>query len=373
MRIAVNTRLLLKNRLEGIGWFTYETLKRITNWHREHEFIFIFDRPYDEEFIFSDNIVPVVVGPPARHPVLYYMWFEYSIPYILRKYKADVFLSPDGYNSLSTSVRTLPVIHDLNFIHHPEQLPWLTSKYYNYFTKKFVDKAFRIATVSEYSKNDIMKCFSVNEDNVDVVYNGANELYKPLDELEIKTIRDKHFGGSDYFIFIGALHPRKNIVRMLEAFEAFKEQHSCNTKLVIVGEIMFKGSQIVKIHSNMKHQGDVIFLGRLSPKELRDVLASALSLLYVPLFEGFGIPILEAMKSGVPVICSNVTSMPEVAGDAALYADPFDVESITKAMLRMEKDDKLRHKLISKGHDQSAKFNWDLTALGLWNSIMKCF
>jgi hypothetical protein len=97
MGIAVNTRLLLKGKLEGIGWFTFETLKRITQNHPEHEFIFIFDRPFDRDFIFADNVTPVIIGPPARHPLLIYIWFDFQIPKILKKYKADLFLSPDGY------------------------------------------------------------------------------------------------------------------------------------------------------------------------------------------------------------------------------------------------------------------------------------
>src|ERR1035437_5428435 len=112
MNIAVNTRLLLKDRLEGMGMVMFETLKRITNQHPEHHFFFIFDRDYDEEFLFADNITPIIIGPQARHPVLFYLWFEYSIPRILKDIKADLFLSPDGYLSLSTKIKSLPIIHD---------------------------------------------------------------------------------------------------------------------------------------------------------------------------------------------------------------------------------------------------------------------
>ena len=114
MKIAVNTRLLLKDKLEGIGWFSYESLKRICIAHPEHEFVFIFDRPYSEEFIFADNVTPVVVGPPARHPFLYILWFEISVAKVLRKHNVDVFLSTDGYLSLSTKVPSIAVLHDLN-------------------------------------------------------------------------------------------------------------------------------------------------------------------------------------------------------------------------------------------------------------------
>ena len=128
MKIAVNTRLLLPDKLEGIGWVAFETLKRITRAHPEHEFYFIFDRKWDDMFIFSDNVTPVAVSPQARHPFLYYLWFEWSVPHILKKVKADLFLSPDAYLSLRTEVKSIAVFHDLNFEHYPNDLPFLERK-----------------------------------------------------------------------------------------------------------------------------------------------------------------------------------------------------------------------------------------------------
>ncbi|MCP4551073.1 MAG: glycosyltransferase family 4 protein, partial [Bacteroidetes bacterium] len=124
MRIAVNTRLLIKNKLEGVGWFTHETLRLITVQHPEHEFYFLFDRDYDNDFIFSDNITPIIIGPQARHPFLYYLWFEKSVPAVLKKLKIDLFLSPDGYLSLRSKIPSINVIHDLNFEHHPNDYPF---------------------------------------------------------------------------------------------------------------------------------------------------------------------------------------------------------------------------------------------------------
>ena len=119
MKIAVNTRLLIKGKLEGIGWFTNETLKRITQQHQDHQFYFLFDRSFDESFIYSDNVNPVVISPQARHPILYYIWFEYSVAKALNKLKPDLFFSPDGYLSLSTHFKSMNVFHDLNFEHIP--------------------------------------------------------------------------------------------------------------------------------------------------------------------------------------------------------------------------------------------------------------
>lgn len=369
MKIAVNTRLLLKNRLEGIGWFTYESLKRITQRHSEHQFIFIFDRDYSEEFIFSNNITPVVAGPKARHPFLYYWWFENVIPKILQKYKADCFLSTDGFLSLSTNVPSIDVIHDINFLHHPKDLPLLTSKYYNKYFPKYAKKAKRIATVSEYSKNDIIENYAIKPEKIDVVYNGVNDLFKPLEEDEILRVKEKYSQGKDYFYFVGALHPRKNICRMLQAFDEFKKTSGSDKKMVIVGTSMFKTGPIDTTLKKMSHQADVIFTGRLEPNELALVAGASFALVFVPYFEGFGIPIVEAMKCDVPVITSNVTSMPEVAGDSALLVDPFSVDSIKQAMLTLHKIPSFRDRMISYGSLHREKFTWDTTANNLWDCI----
>lgn len=371
MLIAVNTRLLLKDKLEGIGWFTYESLKRITKNHPEHKFLFLFDRPFAEEFIFSDNVSPIVVGPQARHPFLWWWWFEQSLPKILYKQEPDVFLSPDGFLSLSSSVKQIPVIHDLNFEYYPNDIPFLTSKYYKKYFPLFAKKASRIATVSEYSKQDISKCYKISPDKIDVVYDGASEIFKPLSEDEKKKVKWKYANGSDYFLFMGALNPRKNVSRLLQAFDEFKKSFSSNVKLLIAGEKMWKTGDIESAFSAMKFRDDVIFAGRLQQEELKNVTASAFALTFVPYFEGFGIPIVEAMYCDVPVITSNVTSMPEVAGNAGLLVDPFSVDSIKEGMMKIYKDETLRKNLIENGKIQREKFSWDKTAEKLWKCIEK--
>lgn len=369
MEIVVNTRLLLKNKLEGIGWFSYETLKRITTNHPEHHFIFLFDRAFDEEFIFADNITPIILSPQARHPFLFYWWFEFSVADFLNKYNPDVFISPDGYLSLKANVKQLAVIHDLNFEHYPNDVPFLVRKYYKHFFPKFAHKAARIATVSEFSKNDIIQHYQIKPENIDVVYNGCNDLYSPIDKVLQLQTKQKFSRNCDYFLFVGALHPRKNISRLFEAFDKFKSTQSSDVKMLIVGEKYYWTSDIKKTYINMKYREDVIFTGRLSTEDLKNVLGAALAMTYVPYFEGFGIPILEAMNCDTPVITSNVTSMPEVAKDAALLVDPFSIDSIANGMLSLYKDEELRNSLIIKGIRRKLDFSWDKTAASLWESI----
>ena len=373
MRIAVNTRLLLKNKMEGIGWYTFETLKRITREHPEHEFIFIFDRPFDEEFIFSGNIQPVVIGPPTRHPFLWLIWFEIMLPRFFRKYKPDVFLSPDGYLSLSSHIKSVAVIHDLNFEHRPRNLPFFTRIYFKHLFHRFAARATRLATVSEYSKKDITETYGISPSKIDVTLNGANEDYKPVSDQKKEEIKKMYTAGAEYLIFIGSLNPRKNVARLLQAYDQYKKETGGAEKLLLVGSRMFKTGDIHDALQKMKYRDDVIFTGRMEPEDLVNVLGSAKAMIFVPLFEGFGIPLVEAMKCHVPVVASDVTSLPEVAGNAAIFADPYDINSISSAIKKICFDNDLRIDLINKGKEVHQKFSWDQTAKSLWHCIEKCF
>ncbi len=371
MNIAVNTRLLIQNRLEGIGWFTYESLKRITTQHPEHQFFFIFDRDYDPEFLFADNITPIIQYPHARHPVLYYAWFEYFIPKLLERIKPDLFLSPDGFLSLKTPVKSMAVFHDLNFEHYPQDIPLWTRRFYRQYFPKYAAKAARIATVSEYSKADIVKQYRVPAEKIDVVFDGANDAYHPLTKQEKLKVRAAYSNGLPYFIFIGSLHPRKNLVNLFRAFDLFKKSNPSDVKLLIVGARKWWTRDIDLAFNRMIYSDDVIFTGRLDINELANVLGSAIALTYVSYFEGFGIPIVEAFRCDVPVITSNVTSMPEVAGDAAILVDPFDPESIAEALYKAYQYESIREELIIRGRRRRDMFSWQQTADRLWESIEK--
>lgn len=369
MVIAVNTRLLLKDRLEGIGWFTYEILSRMVRNHPEHQFVFIFDRPYDPAFVFGSNVTPKVLFPPSRHPFLWVWWFEWSIPRLLRQVGADLFISTDGYLSLTTDVPQLLVMHDINFVHRPKDLPWLTSKYYNHYFPEFAKTATKLVTVSDFSADDISRSFGVQRDAISVVYNGVNTDFAPIGPGESDRVRMKYTSGKPYFLFVGALHPRKNVDGLLKAFDRFRNDNGQEVKMVIAGGQMFKTGPIREVYRQMKFSEEVIFTGRVYSHELKRLMASALALTFVPHFEGFGIPVIEAMSAGTPVICSNTTSLPEVGGKAVLYVNPADVGDIASAMHRISVDGVLRNQLIERGFSQKEKFSWDRSAEQLWRAV----
>lgn len=372
MRIGVNTRLLLKGKLEGIGWFTYQTLERMVHEHPEHDFFFFFDRPYDESFVFSTNVTPVVIPPQARHPLLFTLWFDWTIPYVLKKYKIDVFLSPDGFCSLRTKVPTCLVIHDLAFEHYPEHLKFSHKHYWQFFQPRFARKAKQIVTVSEYSKKDITELYGISPDKISVACNGAHDAYTVLDWKERDEIKKKYTDGAEYFVYAGALHPRKNILNLLKAFVAFKKMQRSDMKLVMVGRFAWKYEEVLEMKENMPFKEDVIWVGYKDVDELTKIIGSAYALVYPSLFEGFGIPILEALKCNVPAIVGNTSSMPEVAGDAGLLVNPQDYEDIANKMEQLYKDETLRAKLIAAAPAQVQKFTWEKAADVLWQAMMKC-
>lgn len=369
MKIAVNARFLLKGKLEGIGWFTHEVLKRVVQNHPEHEFIFIFDRPFHEDFIYGKNVTPIVVPPPARHPILWYIWFEWSIKLVLLKHKPDLFISTDGFLSLSTKIPQLLVIHDLAFEHFPEHLPFKFRYYLRKFTPKFAQKAKHIVTVSTFSKQDIIDTYQITEEKISIVYNGANDLYKPLSFEERQSIKEQYAKGSEYFVFAGALHPRKNVLALLDAFTFFKKKQRSNMKLLIIGRIAWNAEEIQNKLQNHPFKEDVIHYDYMQVEELCKVIGGAYALTFVSIFEGFGIPILEAIKCNVPSICSNTSSMPEVAGDTAILVDPLNIEEIGNAMRTLYKDEFVRNELKVNCAAQGEKFNWDKSAFDFYEII----
>lgn len=371
MRIAVNTRFLLGDRLEGYGYFLYEILKRIVTDHPEHEFIFIFDRPWDQQFIFAPNIKPIVTGPAARHPILWKLWYDIKIPALLKKHKADVFLSCDGFCSLTTKVPQCLVVHDLAFLHYPAFIPKTQLFFYKRYTPKFLAKAAAIATVSEFSRNDIAEQYKIDSSKIDVVYSAAKKIFAPLSVAEKEEVKNKYTGGTEYFIYTGAIHPRKNLVSVLKAFSIFKKRQKSNWKLVLAGRLAWKHEAFTESLKSYKYRNDVVLTGYLPEAELVHVTAAAYAMVYVSLWEGFGVPVLEAMRCHVPVLTSQNSSMQEIAGDAALYADAADYNDIAEKMMRLYKDERLRAELITKVEQAEKRFTWDDTANRLWDSILK--
>ena len=379
MRIAVNMRLVLPGKMDGIGWFAYETTRRLIAAHPEHRFLLLFDRPFtaltapvaDEgmrRMMAAPNVEARVLCPQARHPVLWWMFFELSVPIALRRWKADLYLTPDGMMQVHPKVKTLSVIHDINFEHSADNLKPSHQRYMTYFFPRFARAATRIATVSEFSRKDIAATYGVDTSRIDVVYDGAHDHYRPHTAEEQEATRQRFAGGSPYLIFISTILKRKNLAGLLKAFDMVKEQDNSGLKLIVVGNRVWWQDELKEAYDTMRHRSDVIMLGHANPDDLAALLSASEMLVYPSLFEGFGIPILEAMYAETAVVCSNTTSMPEVGGNAVEYVDPTSYDDIAHGILQTL-DPERRTALIERGREQRRNFSWDRTAKLLWQSI----
>ncbi len=359
MRIAVNTRFLLPGRLEGIGRFTWEVARRLVARHPEHEFFFLFDRPFHPAFVPAPNVKPLVAFPPARHPVLWYAWFEWAVPPLLCRCRADVFLSPDGYCSLRSPVPTVMVTHDLAHVHFPEAVPALVRRYYDRFVPRYLGRAEQVVAVSTFTAGDIERHYRISARKIRVACNGCDPAFQPLADGEKEVVRARYAGGRPYFFYVGAMHPRKNIARLIAAFDRFKTETGGELKLLLAGRLAWQTGALRAAWEAAAHREDIVFLGYVPDEALAKLTGAAFALTYVSLFEGFGVPLIEAMYCDVPLLCSDAASMPEVAGNAALLVHPQDVGSIAAGMRRLWQEEALRENLVMQGRTQRLKFTWE--------------
>ena len=372
LHIAVNTRFLLPGgHLEGIGRFTFETLRHLVAQHPAVTFHFLFDRGYDARYLLGPNVVPHVLGPPARHPLLYVAWFEGAVALWLARHRPAAFLSPDGFTTLNTTVPRVTVLHDLAFEHFPLDVGLLQRKYYHFFVPRFARASARLVAVSAATKADIVRTYGIVPAKISVAYNAPADGFRPLPEAAQAEVRRRFSQGRPYFLFVGALQPRKNLANLLRAFDRFKAgSGAADAQLLIVGRKAWKAGPILDAYQRMRHAAAVQFTGRVADAALAGLYAAALATVYVPYFEGFGIPIVEAQASGCPVLTSNASSMPEVAGPGgALFVDPFDEASIAAGLARLWHEPALRQQLIERGHGNLSRFSWARSAGVLWQAL----
>lgn len=362
MRIAINARLLLPGTMEGVSRYIWETSKRMIENHPEHEFFLFFDRKYDPSFVKFDNVTAVVIPPQARHPILWKIWFDFQVPRYLRKYKIDVFYSGDGYMSLRTKVPTALVIHDLAFLHYPEFQKSHHVAFLKKNTSKYLDRANQLIVVSEFTKDDILSHYKVSTP-IHVAYNA-------LPDESLRSSVDSLY-DQPYFLYVGAIHPRKNIFRLVEAFEIFKEENNTNHQLVIAGRKAWYNKELDHLVEKSNWKNDIHFPGMVSDQDKQTLLNHADAFLYISLFEGFGIPVLESFRHKTPVITSKGTSMEEIAGDAAMLVDPENIHQIAQAMNELTSNEKMQNELIEKGCKRVNEFSWEKSSERVYKSLIE--
>ena len=371
-RIAVNTRLLLKDKLEGMGIYTHEIVSRIVQKHPEIDFYFFFDRKWSSDFIYGKNVKGLNLFPPTRHPFLWWFWLNFSLPLALKKNKIDLFVSLDGFASLKGKIPQVIAIHDLNFLHRPQDLSFWVRNFYTQYFPTFARKGDAIITVSKFSKSELIDQYSIDSKKIVVAGNALpsdeNRLWERPSDLNRAEEWTKN---KIYFAYVGAIHPRKNVKGLLEAFELFKTEYSnAEVELIIAGTPIraYKKEWEGLLKSN-KFYRSILATGRVTELEKKTILKESKALLYPSFYEGFGIPILEAWKAKTAVLASNFSAIPEIAGDAAILIDSDSPRVWAKKMQQILENDSLRKELIENGSKRLNIFSWDTSASLVWNEI----
>ncbi|MDP2585409.1 MAG: glycosyltransferase family 1 protein [Candidatus Levybacteria bacterium] len=350
-------------RRVGSGEYCYQLLVNLNKIDKKNSYIiYLPEAPTADLPEESENWHYKIIKPRK-------MWtlVGLSLEFLLRRSKPDVFLSPTHYLPIFAPSISLISILDTSYIHFPELFKSVDLTQLTKWTKYSAKKARSILTISQASKDDIIKTYGIPEKEVVVTYPGIKKVlsggYKVL---SMSQLEEKYGVKKDFILFVGTLQPRKNIARLIEAFSKFKTKDPRSKiqdlSLVIVGKKGWKFEEILAAPKTFGVEKKVKFLDSVTDEDLPAFYKNAVCFVLPSLYEGFGLPVLEAMQYGCPVITSNISSLPEAGGDAALYVDPLDANDIAKKLELVINDNDLRQKFIKKGYEQIKKFSWEKTA-----------
>lgn len=368
MIIAVNTRFLGEGRSGVLGNFIFECLSHLVKKYPQHKFIYIFDKPFDKNLVFTENVTTIIAGPETKNNLLLQYWLNYKLPSLLRRHKADVFVSMDGMCSLRTRLPQCMLVYDLSFLQYPGLLKKTQVRFLKKFTPQFLAKVKSIATVSQFNKSVITDQYKISAAKINVVYPGIDKAFKPATFEEKEAIKEKYTDGKEYFLSPTEVHLSNNLINLLKAFSFFKKRQKSNMILLITGQTNDQFKQELK---TFKFKNEVKLFEELSKNELVKITAVAYAMVYPVFYDAFAMAPLQAMQTEVPVLCSNVGALPELCGDAALYFNTENFEDIAEKMMLVFKDEDKAKELVKAGKIQSQQYYWDKTADLLWQSILR--
>ncbi len=352
----------------GSSQVAFGLIKALEKIDHENEYTVVVPFPPLDDFPKERTGWKYKILKPSR------LWTRIALPLNLysAKDKPDIIFSPTHYIPRFSPVKRVVTVFDLGFIHFPETFNKKDLWQLKNWTKFSVENADHIITISNFSAKDIVKTYGIKKEKVTVAYPGYDRnVYKKIDDkLKVETLRKKYGIDGNYIIYIGTVQPRKNLLRLIEAFSKID-----NPKLVIVGKTKGQGregwkyEEVLSAPGRLEIEEKVIFTGYVPTVELPYLISDAIALIQPSLWEGFGIPVLESMACGVPVLTSNTSSLPEVAGNAGLTFDPYSVDQIEQAIRTISTDKKLRQSLSKKSLEQVKKFSWEKMA----KAVLKSF
>lgn len=383
MRIAFSGQPLLEKEKTGIGYYTEGLVKNIIKQYAQNEYfinVFSYKKPEAAKEMLSayenrNTRVNVCRFMPLK--IYKLIWSVIPIPYyVFFKEKVDITHFFNYYIPPFVRGKKVTTIHDMTIKAYPETVRFLSRVMAKLNLRTTCKRATRIITSSEFSKREIMKYLKIPAEKISVLYSGVDlEVYKPCEDERVKeAVKYKYGIEGDYYLYLGTLEPRKNIERLILAYEMAKESNNDIPKLVIAGKKGWMYADIFKMISERKLEQDVIFTGYVDCEDAPVLMSAAVAFVFPSLYEGFGMPPLEAMACGTPVITSNCASLPEVVGDAAILVDPYSVEEISEALKKLHIDKELCRTLEERGIERAKFFAWDRISgvlYGIYDEVMK--
>jgi glycosyltransferase involved in cell wall biosynthesis len=365
MKIGIDARRLLQENDPTWPYYLYSLISALQKIDEVNEYILLFNffrTRYKEvlkRYIFNKNIHIKTLRIP--HKIFEHLFENLHLPIDTFLGRIDILHGPVYACFNSMKGKSIVTIHDLIFLRMPENVSPEWIEFASKNTEYAIKKADVIIAVSEFSKREIMDVYKVSDDRIRVIYNGVGEEYFPRTQ-GIDEVKIKHGIRGKYILFVGAIEPRKNLLALIRAFNDLRQIIREEYRLVVIGVKRYGSEEILKKIEQLRLGSDIIFTGVVSREDLPLLYSGAELFVFPSIYEGFGMPVIEAMACGTPVIASNLTSIPEVAGDAALLIDPRDAGEIAEAIQAVLSDNRLKDRLSHKGEERARLFSWERNA-----------
>jgi glycosyltransferase involved in cell wall biosynthesis len=371
MRIAIDGRTMTRNK-SGVGMYAFRTVESLLRIDQQNDYhLFLVE---ENERLSAPNLTKVLI--PGYDRMGRNRWWEnVMLPRYLRQHEVDLFFSPayalTMYPRLQRFIpaltplrsRLVVTIHDVIGFVMPETFTWKMRLWLRVFAGNAARIAHHIITISQTTKNDFIHYTGCPSEKVSVIYNSIDDRFCPIDDVrERQRVQQKYNLPDTFILYVGTIEPRKNLPTLSQAYSLLPEHLRGRYPLVLAGGLGWKTEPILASIHRSHQRGEILLTGYVEDEDLPTLYNLASLFVYPSLYEGFGYPVLEAMACGIPVVCSNRASLPEVAGDAAILVNPYDARELARAMERVLLEEELRNDLIRKGFERAAGFSWKRSA-----------
>ncbi|MFN8454881.1 MAG: glycosyltransferase family 1 protein [Anaerolineae bacterium] len=357
MRIGIDARLVFYNRA-GIGQYILQLTEALASLEvKEDTFLLLQSRKDRSTIVRNNGFIRKSLWTPSHN-----RFEQTALSFEISRLGLDLLHSPDFIPPFKRNCKSVITIHDLAFLLYPHFLTKESARYYGQ-----IDQAWRktdhIIAVSETTKADSIKMLGVPEKKITVIHEAANPIYRPLPKEQVQpVVKSKYKLDPGFILFVSTIEPRKNLPGLLRAYRRLRDDYKREELLVLAGSKGWLWEEVYETVEKLNLEKQVVFLGRVPSDDLLYLYNAASLLVHPSFYEGFGLTPLEAITCGAPVIASNISSIPEVVGDAALLVDPHDIDGLTVAIWRLLTEEELRKDLICKGLKRAKKFSWQEAA-----------